>query len=153
MDLETYCDGVATLAVEIGANVQHDQIVVITYAPGMEPLAHAIARKAYERDAKFVEPFVFDGQVKRIRLETAREETLEFVPDWWSQRVLALGEVKAARISIAPNPDPGVLEGIDPERAGKDDLPFVKEAVTLIKDRSTNWTIVAYPTPGWAAKV
>src|SRR3954447_11997481 len=153
MDLETYCERLATLAVEVGANVQHDQIVVVATAPGMEPLTYAIVRKAYERGAKFVDPFVFDGNVKRIRLETAREDTLEFVPPWYGQRILAIGEEKAARIAIAPNPDPGVLEGIDPERAGKDDLPFVKEAVTLIKDRSTNWTIVPYPTPGWAAKV
>ena len=153
MDLETYCDRVAKLAVEIGANVQEDQIVAVTFAPGMEPLVYEIARRAYERGAKFVDPFVFDGRIKRIRLESARDETLEFVPDWWGQRVLALGDQKAARISIAPNPDPGVLDGVDPERAGKDDLPFLKETPTLIKDRSTNWTIVPFPTPGWAAKV
>jgi aminopeptidase len=153
MDLETYCERLAKLAVEIGANVQHDQIVAITFAPGMEPLAHEIARNAYARGARFVDPFVFDGHIKRIRLETAREDTLEFVPEWWGHRTLALGENNAARISIAPNPEPGVLDGVDPERAGKDDLPFMKEAVTLIKDRSTNWTIVPFPTPGWAAKV
>jgi aminopeptidase len=153
MDLETYCDRVAKLAVEIGANIQEDQIVAVTYAPGMEPLVYAIARRAYERGARFVDPFAFDGRVKRIRLEAAREDTLEFVPEWWGHRVLQLGESQAARISIAPNPDPGVLDGVDPERAGKDDLPFVKETVTLIKDRSTNWTIVPFPTPGWAAKL
>jgi aminopeptidase len=153
MDLETYCDRLATLAVEIGANVQHDQIVALTYAPGMEPLAHAIVRKSYERGARFVDPVVFDGHIKRIRLETAREETLGFVPEWWGERILALGEKHAARMLIAPTPDPGVLEGTDPARAAKDDLPFVKESVTLIKDRSTNWTIVPFPTPGWAQKV
>jgi aminopeptidase len=153
MDLETYCERLATLAVEIGANVQNDQIVAVAYAPGMEPLIYAIARKAYERGARFVDPFVFDGRIKRIRIESAREETLEFVPEWWGHRTLALGDNKAARISIAPIPDPGLLEGADPERAGKDDLPFLKESVNLIKDRSTNWTIVPYPTPGWAAKV
>jgi aminopeptidase len=153
MDFDTYCDRLAKLAVEIGANVQHDQIVAITYSPGMEPLAHAIARRSYERGARFVDPFIFDGNLKRIRLDAAREDTLEFVPEWWGQRVLALGESNAARISIAPTPDPGVLEGADPARAGKDDLPFVKEAVTLIKERTTNWTIVPYPTPGWAKKV
>src|SRR5256885_1910940 len=129
MDLETYCDRLAKLAVEIGANVQEDQIVAVTYAPGMEPLVYAIAQSAYERGARFVDPFVFDGRIKRIRLETAREDTLEFVPEWWGHRALKLGENRAARISIAPNPDPGVLDGVDPERAGKDDLPFVKETV------------------------
>jgi aminopeptidase len=153
MDSETYVDRLAALAVEVGANVQDDQIVAVTYAPGMEPLAHAIAEKAYQRGARFVDPFVFDGAIKRIRLEHAREQTLDFVPDWWGQRLLALGEARAARIAIAPTPDPGVLEGIDPGRAGKDDLPFLKEAPILIKDASTNWSIVPYPTPGWASKV
>jgi aminopeptidase len=153
MDHETYVERLAVLAVEIGANVQEDQIVAITYAPGMEPLAYAIARRAYERGARFVDPFVFDGHLKRIRLESAREDTLDFVPDWWGQRLLALGKTRAARIAIAPNPDPGVLDGVDPERAGKDDLPFLKETPIIIKDRSTNWTIVPYPTPGWAAKL
>jgi aminopeptidase len=153
MDLDTYVDRLATLAVEVGANVQHDQIVALTYSPGMEPLAHAITAKAYAAGARFVDPFVFDGAIKRIRLESAREDTLEFVPDWWGQRILALGEARAARIAIAPTPDPGVLDGVDAARAGMDDLPFLKEAPTLIKDRSTNWTIVPYPTPGWASKV
>jgi aminopeptidase len=75
------------------------------------------------------------------------------VPEWWGHRILALGENNAARVSIAPVPDPGTLEGADPQRAGKDDLPFLKESVTLIRERSTNWTIVPFPTPGWAQKV
>ena len=153
MDLETYCARVAKLAVEIGANVQEDQIVAITYAPGMEPLVYEITRRAYERGARFVDPFVFDGHIKRIRIESAREETLDFVPEWWGQRALALGENKAARIAIAPNPDPGLLDGVDPDRAGKDDLPFLKETPILIKQRSTNWTIVPFPTQLWANKV
>src|SRR3954470_22767731 len=153
MDLETYCDRLAHLAVEVGANVQRDQIVALTYGPGMEMLAYAIARRAYERGARFVDPFVFDGRIKRIRLESAREDTLDFVPEWWGQRTLALGEAKAARIAIAPNPDPGLLDGVDPERAAKDDLPFLKETPVLLKDRSTNWTIVPFPTQAWASKV
>jgi aminopeptidase len=153
MDLETYCDRLAKLAVEVGANVQHDQIVALAYGPGMEPLAHAVARRAYERGAKFVDPFVFDGHLKRIRLESAREDTLSFVPEWWGQRILALGKSNAARISLAPVPDPGMLEGTDPERVAKDELPFVKESVTLLRESSTNWTIVPFPTSGWAQKV
>jgi aminopeptidase len=153
MDLETYCDRLAHLAVEVGANVQPDQIVALTYGPGMEMLAYAIARRAYERGARFVDPFVFDGNIKRIRLESARDETLDFVPEWWGQRMLALGDVNAARIAIAPNPEPGLLSEIDPDRAAKDNTPFLKESPILIRNRSTNWTIVPFPTPGWAELV
>ena len=153
MDLETYCDRLAELAVGIGANVQHDQIVAISYGPGMEELVYAITRKAYERGARFVDPVVFDGNIKRIRLETAREETLEFVPEWWGNRLLAIGENHAARIGIVPVPEPGQLSGVDPARAGKDDMPFVKEGLVLMRERSTNWTIVPFPTPTWAERV
>lgn len=104
MEPETYCDRLARLAVEVGANVQEDQIVALAYAPGMEPLARAVARMSYERGARFVDPFVFDGHIRRIRLETAREETLDFVPEWWGRRVLALGESNAARIWTRTQP-------------------------------------------------
>jgi aminopeptidase len=153
MDHETYVERLATLAVEVGADVQHDQIVALSYAPGMEPLAHAIATKAYQRGARFVDPFVFDGAIKRARLEHARDDTLDFVPEWYGHRLLAIGEAHAARIAITPTPDPGMLAGVDPVRAGKDQLPALKELPVLIRARSTNWTIVPYPTPGWAAKV
>jgi aminopeptidase len=122
MDHDTYVDRLAALVVELGANVQHDQIVFVLHAPGMEPLTRAIAARAYERGARFVEAFAFDGALKRIRLEHARDETLDFVPSWWGQRLLALGEQRAARIGIAPVPEPGQLEGVDPARAPKDDL-------------------------------
>jgi aminopeptidase len=153
MDQDTYCERLAKLAVDLGANVQHDQIVSIGYGPGMEPLVHAMAAAAYERGARFVEATVFDGALERVRLEHAREETLDFVPDWWGARVLALGEVHAARIGIAPAPAPGQLAGIDPQRAAKDQLPRIKESITLLRERSTNWTITAYPLPEWAARV
>jgi aminopeptidase len=153
MDQDTYCERLAQLAVELGANVQHDQIVSIGYGPGMEPLVHALAAAAYGRGARFVEATVFDGALERVRLEHAREDTLEFVPDWWGRRILALGEVNAARIAIAPVPAPGQLAGVDPQRTAKDQLPRLKEAVTLMRERSTNWTITAYPLPEWATRV
>jgi aminopeptidase len=119
----------------------------------MEPLAHAIAAKAYERGARFVDPFVFDGGLKRVRLEHAREDTLEYVPEWMGERLLALGEQRAARITITPIPPPGALDGVDPVRAGKDELPYLKELSTLMREQSTNWTIVPYPSVEWAARV
>ena len=52
MDNDAYCDLLAKLAVELGANVQHDQIVSVNYGPRMEPLVHAIAAAAYDRGAR-----------------------------------------------------------------------------------------------------
>jgi aminopeptidase len=119
----------------------------------MEPLVLAIAEASYKRGAKFVDPFVFDGEVKRIRLEYAPEDSLGYVPPWYGERLKALGEEHAARIAVAPAVDPGLLSGVDPVRAGKDQLPFVAEVFDVINDQSTNWVVIPYATPGWAAAV
>ncbi len=143
----------ADLVVDFGANVQKDQIVAVTCEPGKERLTRAIAASAYRRGAKFVDVVWFDPWVKRARIAHAREETLEFVPDWYGERVLALGDVRAARIALSGASAPGVLEDLDPVRAGKDRLPAVKESGKVINDRTTNWSIIPCPTEAWAKLV
>jgi aminopeptidase len=143
----------ADLAVSTGANIQPGQIVAIAAAVESAPLVRAIAGAAYRRGARFVDPGYSDGLVKRERIEHADPSTLDFVPRWYGQRWLGLGEERGARISIQPNPEPGALDGLDPELCGRDGLPYVTEILTIVNDRSTNWTVVPFPTPGWARHV
>ena len=148
-----YLARLADLVVGFGANVQPDQIVAVSCEPGKEPLVRAIAASAYRRGAKFVDVQWFDPWVKRARIAHARDETLEFVPDWYGQRVLALGDARAARIALSGPSAPGVLDDLDPVRAGKDRLPAVKESGQVVNDRTTNWSIIPCPTPTWAKLV
>ena len=143
----------ASLIVDVGANVQPGQIVGVLAEPRAAPLVRAIAEAAYERGAKFVDVWYFDPQVKRIRLERAREDTLGFVPPWFAGRLLALGEEHSARITIAPVVPPGTLDGIDAARAGRDALPALAEAFGVINAQTTNWTLSPWPTPDWARLV
>jgi aminopeptidase len=143
----------AELVVGFGANVQHDQIVSISCEPGKEALTRAIAASAYRRGARFVDVAWFDPWVKRARIAHAREETLDFVPDWYGERILALGDQRAARIGLSGPSAPGLLEDLDPVRAGKDRLPAVKESGKVVNDRTTNWSIIPAPTPAWASLV
>ena len=130
--------------------MQPGQVVGVTADIAAAPFVRAVARSAYERGARYVDPYYFDGVVKRTRLERADPETLGFVPPWIGGRYLGLGDLRAARISVQPNPEPTVLDGVDPALAGRDGLPFVPEILTIIDDRSTNWTVVPYPTQAWA---
>jgi aminopeptidase len=150
---EATLERLADLVVGFGANVQKDQIVSVGCEPGKEPLTRAIAAAAYRRGAKFVDVAWFDPWVKRARIEHAREETLEFVPDWYGERILALGDQRAARIGLSGPSAPGLLEDLDPVRAGKDRLPAVKESGKVVNDRTTNWSIVPCSTPVWASLV
>jgi aminopeptidase len=143
----------ADLVVGFGANVQKDQIVAVGCEPGKERLTRAIAESAYRAGAKFVDVQWFDPWVKRARIAHAREETLEFVPDWYGARVLALGDQRAARIGLSGPTAPGLLADLDPVRAGKDRLPSVKEAGKVVNDRTTNWSIIPCPTAAWAELV
>jgi len=143
----------ADLAIGFGANLQPGQIVAIGAEPGKEYLVRALAESAYRHGARFVDVGWFDPWVKRARIEHAAEDTLDFVPPWYGERVLALGEHRAARVALSGPSAPGLLEDLDPVRAGRDRLPSVKESGTVVNDRTTNWSILPCPTPAWARLV
>lgn len=143
----------ARLVVGFGANVQPGQVVAIGSEPGKEEFHRALAAEAYKAGARFVDVMTFDLHVKRARLLHADPESLDFVPSWYGERLLALGEQRAARIGMSGPVDPGALDGIDPALAGRDQLPFLREASKVVNDRTTNWTIAPAPTPAWAQLV
>jgi aminopeptidase len=143
----------AHLAVDFSANVQPGQIVTIEAETGMEPIVRAVAERAYERGARFVDPTYFDPYVKRSRLQHAPDDSLEFVPEWYGNRMLQLGDVRAARIVFVPRVSPGILNGVDPKRAGRDQLPDIRERLEIINKRLVNWTIMPFPTQSWAELV
>jgi aminopeptidase len=143
----------AELIVGFGANVQRDQVLAVEAAPEAAPLVHRIARLAYERGARYVDVAYFDPHVKRIRNEAAAEDSLAWVPPWLGRRMLDLGELDAARIVLSPIVPPGLLNGIDPARAGRDRLPSVRELYKVIDDRAVAWTVSPYPTEAWARQV
>lgn len=140
----------AELLVGFGANVQPGQVVAVSCEPGKEYLVRAIAADAYRRGAKFVDVGWFDPWVKRARIEHASGDTLEYVPHWYGERLLALGRERAARIGLSGPVAPGVLDDLDPVRAGRDRLPAVKESGQVVAERTTNWTIGPCPTSAWA---
>ncbi len=150
---DNYTSALAELAVRQGANVQPGQIVALSSEPGKETLARAIAEAAYANGAKFVDLAVFDVYLKRARALHAARDTLSFVPPWLGERVLALGDERAARISLSGPVAPHALDDVDPELISLDMLPRVRESMKVLNDASTNWTIVPCPTPAWATLV
>jgi len=151
-DAETI-ERLADLTVGFAANVQRGQIVAIGAEMGKQEMVRALAASAYRHGAKFVDPLYFDMHVKRARILHAEEDTLGFVPSWYGHRLLELGRQRCARIGIAGPATPGLLDDLDPARAGRDQLPFLKETATLINEATTNWTIVPFPTAAWAEQV
>lgn len=148
-----YLEPLAELLVGHGANVRPGQVVGITSNPGKEELTRAIADAAYRRGAKYVDVVYFDPFVKHSRLLHADESTLGWVPPWIGERMLQLGELRAANISLSGPAAPGLMDDIDPARAGLDRLPQVPESLQVIHKGLLNWTVGPGPTPAWAQRV
>ena len=140
----------AKLVVEVGANVQPGQQVLMITPPAAAPLVRAIAAQCYARGARFFDPWYFDSHVKRIRAELADPDTLEFVPSWYPGRLLDLSAAHGSRISVSPNTPPGLMDGVDPAVAGRDQLPALKEHYGVINAKTTNWCVVPWATEAWA---
>ncbi len=109
----------ARLLVEFGANVQEGQIVRVRAFTGQEEAARAVAAAAYKRGASFVDVWYFDPHVKRARLLHAADETLDFVPSWYGETLLAASEQRCASIVFTGPIAPGLFDDIDPARVGR----------------------------------
>jgi aminopeptidase len=149
----TLVSRLAELAVNVGANLQRGQTLTILAETGHEPLVRALADEAYRRGARFVDPLYFDPYVKRSRILHADEDTLGYVPNWWGYRVLERGNQRCAHVTITGPVDPELFDDLPPERVGRDPLPRVKESSKVVGERTSNWTIVPFPTERWARKV
>jgi aminopeptidase len=143
----------ADLVIGFAANVQPGQLVAIGSEIGKEDLTRALAGSAYRHGAKFVDVSYFDLHVKRQRILYAEEESLSYVPPWYGERILELGRQRAARVGLTGPAHPGVLSDLDPTRAGRDQLPAVRESGQVVNERTTNWTAVPAPTRAWAELV
>ena len=146
-------DALADLLVGFGANVQPGQIVALDTEIGKEEMTRRVAASAYRHGARFVDVQYFDPWVKRARIEHAAEDTLPFIPSWMGARVRALGDQRAARIRLEGSVAPGLLDDLDPARAGLDQLPRIPESIEIVSERTTNWTIGPVPTEAWAQVV
>jgi aminopeptidase len=143
----------ADLVVDFGANVQPGQIVSVSCQPGKERLTRHVVASAYRAGAKFVDVTWFDPHVKRARVLHAPDDSLDYVPPWYGERMLALGEHRAARIGLSGPVAPGLLADLDPVRSGRDRLPMLRENARVVNEGTTNWSIVPCPTPEWAQLV
>ena len=143
----------AELVVGFGANVQPGQLVGITSYVGKEALTREVARAAYERGAHYVDVVYADQLVKRERLLHGDPDTFSYIPPWMIERARHLSDQHAARISLNGPHAPGALQGIPPERSGRDLLPYLPVTGEIINLRTTNWCVAPAPTRAWAGAV
>jgi aminopeptidase len=143
----------AELIVRFAANVQPGQVVEIGSEVGKEELTRAIARAAYRAGAGHVSVWYDDLHVKRARILHARDAALGYAPDWVRRQIQELNERHGASIYLAGVAEPGILDGLDTDRLGRDRSPEAVDWQDAINARTVNWTVVPAPTAPWATMV
>ena len=146
-ELEEY----ARLALRVGVNIEEGQDVTVSCYVEHAPLARAIGRVAYAEGARRVDAGYLDVYLRRSRAELAPDEAVSWTPPWALQKVKEEGERRAAFVNIVGEPDPNLFNGIDAGRVARSVIPELRQAYWHAFDRGEMpWTIIAFPTPGWA---
>ncbi len=148
--LEAY----ARLVVRVGVNVQPGQRVVVTGQVEHAPVARAIAREAYRVGASLVTLEYRDQHLNRAAAELQPEAMLGSSLPHEIEGVRAWKEDRPAVISLTGNPNPTLMEGLDPDRLVKmQPVEMMREVMPIIATNHVAWTVVAAPNPGWAQSV
>ncbi len=134
-------------------NLQPGQLLAVNALLEHAPLVRAITREAYAAGARYVDVLYTDQHVRRAHIEAAPPEDLGYSPPWLVERMRKLGEAGGALCSISGNPEPELFADLDGERVGNARMREVAEESLKLTDGICNWTIVAYPTEGWATTV
>jgi aminopeptidase len=148
--LEAY----ARLVIRVGVNVQVGQRVEIRGLPEQAAVARALAAEAYRVGASHVAIDYVDPFVQRAQVEHASDEMLGWVRPAQVAGVRAWADDRPAIITLTGNPHPALMEGLDPARLARSQpVAVLAEALRLFSSSTVAWTMVAAPTPGWAASV
>lgn len=145
----------ARLAVEIGANVQPDQVVWVNASTETQELARLIVEAAYAAGAKKVSVNWSDDYVNHSSLLHESEETLSKVDDWVVAKFRQFMDEGGCVISIS-SPVPGLNADVDPKKmqvAGIARSKALKFYQDHMMGNRAQWTIVAAPNATWAKRV
>ncbi|EWT03307.1 aminopeptidase [Intrasporangium oryzae NRRL B-24470] len=148
--LEAY----ARLVIRIGVNVQPGQRVEIRGEPEQADTARALALEAYRVGASKVTITYVDRHLQRAEVEHAPDEWLGRSLPWEVEGIRAMKEDRPAVIALTGNPNPRLMDGLDPARLVRSTkLDQVREFLPLTSASEIAWTVVGAPTPGWAESI
>ncbi|MBR2129311.1 aminopeptidase [Aerococcus sp.] len=149
-------DKYANLLIEKGINVQKGDNVMIYIAIDQAPLAHYLAKHAYENGARRVHFTWKDDYTTRLNYEYQTTEDLAEVADYTvaRQEDLILNQ-KVSRLSIVSG-DPDLLNGIDASKIDTVQTNHgqkLKVVRTATMNDQVKWTVAAAADYGWAKHV
>ncbi len=144
-------DAYAALVVEVGANVQPGQEVVVMADVAHQAIARAVADRAYVVGAERVHVLYSDPYVRRSALLHGTESGLTAAAGWELARLDEWAEQGVALVRLTGNADPHVYDDVDPARTGLLSTELAARFRAMLM--RVQWSVVAAPNPGWATQV
>ncbi|MGL5821216.1 MAG: aminopeptidase [Sarcina sp.] len=154
-NLDLLLDKYSKLAIQIGVNIQKDQILVIKSPVECATFTRKLVEEAYKVGAKEVIVHWSDEQTNKLKFDYASLETFENVPEWVVESNLSYAKKGAAFLSISAS-DPELLKGVNPAKIAasrKASSIALREFSERLMSNQNSWSIVSIPTEGWAKKV
>lgn len=145
----------AQLIVEVGVNVQKEQLVVINSPVECREFTRLIVENAYKRGASQVIVKWSDDIVSKAFYTYVGKEVLTEMPNYQIEEFKHFINKGAAMISVSA-PTPGLLKDIESwkiqlhSKTTNEHLNFYRK---YFMDNQSQWTIASYPTERWANKV
>jgi len=146
-------DRLAEIAVRVGLGLKPGQEVVLTAPLQAVPLVRRITEYAYKAGASLVTPLLSDDETTLARFQHAPDAAFDYAPAWLFEGMANAYRAGAARLAIGGE-NPALLASQDPDkvsRANRARSVAYRPALELITNFQTNWSIVSYATPAWAA--
>src|SRR5690625_3630784 len=113
---EMKLDKYASLAVEVGVNIQPGQILVVSATLHSIEYVRKVVKRAYELGARHVHVEWIDDVITRTRYEMAPEDSFsEYFFPWKAKGWEEMAKQNAAFLSIIAS-SPDLLQGIEPDR-------------------------------------
>jgi aminopeptidase len=150
-DVQPRLRAYARLLVHTGVNLAEGQELFVHAQHEHAPFARAIAEEAYAAGARFVDVAYSDRWVHRAFVATAPDEMLGWTPPWMVARLERAIDIGAAVIGISADSGAEVFEGLDGDRLARARFrEFELTWIDGVMGRKLAWSLVAYPTEGWA---
>ena len=147
-------DRYAELVVRVGANVQPGQDVILSSLVEHAPITRAVAEHAYVAGARRVLLRYDDNVVRRSAIEHASADGLGVAYPFEFEELRWLGAHGWASIQLTGNPDPHLLDGLDPVRINAAQSKELREErLKTMLGGDIAWTMAAAPNEGWARQV
>lgn len=144
----------AKLIVEIGANVQKNQDVVVYSRVNEAYFAEYVVEACYKMKARSVRIEWSDDKITRLKYKYESLKTLTTIPEWNLKKLEHDVNTLPAKIYIVSD-DPDALKGIDQEKYTNVKM---KNGPVIMKyrdqmDNKYQWVIAGIPSEAWAKKV